>query len=128
MSPGLAMQSRSHHLQRQPSDATANCVFPLCQCPAVPGLCHVIHSASPHAHPPMRTHPPPRAPPVGSALPRAHPHPPPPRARAGGHYTADVLQGDGKWLRFNDAVVDMVNEKAVLAERPYLLFYQRVRS
>lgn len=43
----------------------------------------------------------------------------------GGHYTADVLQPDGRWLRFNDAVVDAVNEAAVLAERPYLLFYQR---
>lgn len=44
---------------------------------------------------------------------------------AGGHYTADVLQPDGRWLRFNDAVVDLVSEHTVLSERPYLLFYQR---
>lgn len=48
---------------------------------------------------------------------------------SGGHYTADVLQPDGvTWLRFNDAVVDVVPEAAVLGERPYLLFYQRSRS
>ncbi len=45
---------------------------------------------------------------------------------AGGHYTSDVLQPDGRWLRFNDAVVDLVAEGTVLAEKPYLLFYQRV--
>ncbi len=45
---------------------------------------------------------------------------------AGGHYTSDVLQPDGRWLRFNDAVVDLVAEGTVLVEKPYLLFYQRV--
>lgn len=45
----------------------------------------------------------------------------------GGHYTADAVQHDGKWLRFNDAVVDIVPIELVLAERPYLLFYQRIR-
>ncbi|KXZ42153.1 hypothetical protein GPECTOR_194g321 [Gonium pectorale] len=48
------------------------------------------------------------------------------RSIAGGHYTADVLQPDGRWLRFNDAVVDLVPESLVLSERPYLLFYQRM--
>ena len=52
----------------------------------------------------------------------------PSRVVAGGHYTADVLQGEGRWLRFNDAVVDMVSEKTVLLEKPYLLFYQRVHA
>lgn len=50
------------------------------------------------------------------------------RNMTGGHYTADVLQGEGRWLRFNDAVVDMVSEKTVLLEKPYLLFYQRVHA
>ena len=45
----------------------------------------------------------------------------------GGHYTADAVQHDGQWLRFNDAVVDAVPLELVLAERPYLLFYQRIR-
>lgn len=29
--------------------------------------------------------------------------------RTGGHYTADVMQADGKWLRFNDAQVSTVD-------------------
>jgi hypothetical protein len=44
---------------------------------------------------------------------------------AGGHYTADVLQPEGCWLRFNDAQVDVVSQEAVLSEKPYLLLYQR---
>ncbi|KAJ9519570.1 hypothetical protein QJQ45_000651 [Haematococcus lacustris] len=45
---------------------------------------------------------------------------------AGGHYTADVLQPEGRWLRFNDAQVDMISLDTVLSEKPYLLFYQRI--
>ena len=62
---------------------------------------------------------------------RLHSLPLPPRSLCcpytGGHYTADALQHDGRWLRFNDAEVDAVPLDAVLSERPYLLFYQRVR-
>ncbi|MEW5308384.1 MAG: hypothetical protein WDW38_000351 [Sanguina aurantia] len=43
----------------------------------------------------------------------------------GGHYTADVLQPDNTWLRFNDAVVEPVSEQTMLAEKPYIMFYQR---
>jgi ubiquitin carboxyl-terminal hydrolase 10 len=42
-----------------------------------------------------------------------------------GHYTADARQRDGGWLRFDDGDVARVPLRAVLAERPYLLFYQR---
>jgi ubiquitin C-terminal hydrolase len=45
--------------------------------------------------------------------------------RAGGHYTAHVLQEDGRWLHFNDAAVSFVAQGQVLNERPYLLVYQR---
>ena len=49
------------------------------------------------------------------------------RSLAGGHYTADALQPDGRWLHLNDAAVNVVPLSAVLHERAYLLFYQRVR-
>ncbi len=52
--------------------------------------------------------------------------PPPSRHPAGGHYTADVLQPDGCWLHFNDHQVDVVPVSQVLAEKTYLLFYQKV--
>jgi ubiquitin carboxyl-terminal hydrolase 10 len=45
-----------------------------------------------------------------------------------GHYTADVLQPDGRWLRFDDGNVFLVSTQAVLSDRPYLLFYQRLDS
>ena len=46
-----------------------------------------------------------------------------------GHYTADVLQGDGAtWLRFDDSNVFRVSQQVVLSDRPYLLFYSRVDS
>jgi ubiquitin C-terminal hydrolase len=38
------------------------------------------------------------------------------------------LQPDGSWLRFNDAVVEIVSQETVLAEKPYLLFYQRIHQ
>jgi hypothetical protein len=36
-----------------------------------------------------------------------------------------VHQPDGRWLHFNDAQVTVVPESAVLAERPYLLVYEK---
>lgn len=45
---------------------------------------------------------------------------------SGGHYTADVLQPDGRWLRFNDATVGVVSQQAVLSEKTYMLVYQKV--
>ena len=42
-----------------------------------------------------------------------------------GHYTADAVQPDGTWLRFDDADVYCVKEAQVLADRPYMLIYQR---
>lgn len=43
-----------------------------------------------------------------------------------GHYTADVIQPDGRWLRFDDGNVFSVSQQAVMSDRTYLLFYQRV--
>lgn len=51
-----------------------------------------------------------------------------PMCAAAGHYTADVLQPDGRWLHFNDAAADMASEAQVLHGKPYLLFYHRVHS
>lgn len=45
-----------------------------------------------------------------------------------GHYTADVQQLDGQWLRFDDGSVFAVDKQTVLSDRPYLLFYQRVKQ
>ena len=45
-----------------------------------------------------------------------------------GHYTADVLQAGGKWLRFDDSDAYWMPEQKFLAERPYLLVYQRSSS
>lgn len=45
---------------------------------------------------------------------------------ASGHYTADVRQPDGRWLRFDDGHVTPASQQQVLVQRPYLLFYQRV--
>lgn len=42
-----------------------------------------------------------------------------------GHYTADVLQPDGRWLRFDDGNVFSVSQQTVMSERTYLLFYQK---
>lgn len=44
-----------------------------------------------------------------------------------GHYTADVVQPDGKWLRFDDSDVYWVKEQQVLDDTPYLLVYERQR-
>ena len=43
-----------------------------------------------------------------------------------GHYTADCRQLDGRWLRFDDAVVSVVPINRVLQEQAYVLFYKRV--
>jgi ubiquitin carboxyl-terminal hydrolase 10 len=45
-----------------------------------------------------------------------------------GHYTADVQQPDGRWLRFDDGSVYSVGLQAVFTDRPYLLFYQRRKT
>ncbi|KAI7836053.1 hypothetical protein COHA_010084 [Chlorella ohadii] len=45
---------------------------------------------------------------------------------AAGHYTADVKQPGGQWMRFDDGQVFFVSQQQVLVQRPYLLFYQRV--
>jgi hypothetical protein len=68
---------------------------------------HPLSPSLPLTLPPPQTHTP------------THPQP-------GGHYTTDSLQPDGKWLRFDDAQVDLVPIELVLAERPYILLYQRV--
>ncbi|CAI5954789.1 unnamed protein product [Closterium sp. NIES-65] len=47
------------------------------------------------------------------------------RDPSSGHYTADVRQPDGSWLRFDDARVLSVSAKRVLQEQAYLLLYQR---
>ena len=44
-----------------------------------------------------------------------------------GHYTADVVQPDNTWLRFDDSDVFVVGQQKVFAESPYLLIYERVR-
>ena len=44
----------------------------------------------------------------------------------GGHYTADVKQEDGSWLRFDDASVVQLSRRQVLDQRVYLVMYQRV--
>lgn len=41
-----------------------------------------------------------------------------------GHYTADVRQPGGDWLRFDDDKVSRVNFRSVIGEKVYLLFYQ----
>ena len=48
------------------------------------------------------------------------------RTPASGHYTADVKQPDGEWLRFDDDYVSHVNLPAVLSRdtETYLLFYE----
>ena len=44
---------------------------------------------------------------------------------AAGHYTADVRQRDGRWLRFDDADLSYVPADRVVNDaRAYLLFYQ----
>lgn len=46
---------------------------------------------------------------------------------ANGHYVADVLQPDGGWLHFNDALVRPIPLRQVLARQAFMLFYQRVK-
>ncbi|KAK9840619.1 hypothetical protein WJX81_004670 [Elliptochloris bilobata] len=46
------------------------------------------------------------------------------RTPASGHYTADVRQEDGRWLRFDDSNVTSVPLSRVLDDKAYLLFYQ----
>ena len=44
---------------------------------------------------------------------------------ADGHYTADVMQSDGQWLRCDDASTVRVRSADVLHDQTYLLFYAR---
>lgn len=48
------------------------------------------------------------------------------RTPASGHYTADVKQPDGEWLRFDDDYVTHVNLPQVLSRdtETYVLFYE----
>lgn len=47
------------------------------------------------------------------------------RVLSSGHYTADVKQADGRWLRFDDNNVSVVPQPRVLdVQAAYLLFYQ----
>lgn len=43
-----------------------------------------------------------------------------------GHYTADVLQPNGKWLRFDDDKVSYVSQLDVTNNVAYLLLYRKV--
>lgn len=43
----------------------------------------------------------------------------------GGHYSAHALQPDGRWLHFNDASVAPASPRQVLAEKAYVLAYER---
>jgi len=44
----------------------------------------------------------------------------------GGHYTAHILDGDGKWCYYDDSrVTEDVDEKEVLSEAAYVLYYRR---
>lgn len=40
-----------------------------------------------------------------------------------GHYISTCKINDGRWFRFNDSMVTLVNEEDVLKEQAYLLFY-----
>ncbi len=40
-----------------------------------------------------------------------------------GHYL-NYCKRDGKWLRYDDAKVDVVGDATVLAQNPYMLLYQ----
>lgn len=50
------------------------------------------------------------------------------RAISSGHYTADVLQADGKWLRFDDNNVFRVSQETILRGTPYVLIYERLEK
>eukprot|EP00271_Cylindrocystis_brebissonii_P020783 TRINITY_DN704_c0_g5_i1.p1 TRINITY_DN704_c0_g5~~TRINITY_DN704_c0_g5_i1.p1 ORF type:complete len:1137 (+),score=257.14 TRINITY_DN704_c0_g5_i1:236-3646(+) len=45
---------------------------------------------------------------------------------SGGHYTADVRQPNGQWLRFDDSHVSAIPLKVALHDQAYLLIYKRV--
>jgi len=50
------------------------------------------------------------------------------KAISSGHFTADVLQPNGDWLRCDDDNLYYIPEKQVLSDRPYLLFYERIKN
>lgn len=43
-----------------------------------------------------------------------------------GHYTADALYPNDRWLRFDDASVTSVGIDKVLHDQAYVLFYKQV--
>jgi hypothetical protein len=43
-----------------------------------------------------------------------------------GHYICYVRLGDGRWAKCDDGRVEETDEETVLAQKAYLLFYERV--
>ena len=43
----------------------------------------------------------------------------------GGHYTAYVKNANNKWYEFNDTLVNEIQEKNVISEKSYCLFYRK---
>lgn len=43
----------------------------------------------------------------------------------GGHYTANVLNADGKWHNFNDRIVSEIKPEQVITNKAYCLFYRK---
>jgi hypothetical protein len=44
---------------------------------------------------------------------------------AKGHYVSFVRLNDGRWCKCNDETVTVVTEASVLAQKAYMLFYER---
>lgn len=43
----------------------------------------------------------------------------------GGHYTANVLNANGKWYNYNDRIVREIKQKDVITNQAYCLFYRK---
>ena len=43
----------------------------------------------------------------------------------GGHYTANVLNANGKWYQFNDTSVTEIPETQVVTQAAYCFFYRK---
>ena len=43
----------------------------------------------------------------------------------GGHYTSYVKNANGKWYVFNDTNVSEIEEKSVITNQAYCLFYRK---
>ncbi|KAL2491702.1 Ubiquitin carboxyl-terminal hydrolase 24 [Abeliophyllum distichum] len=48
------------------------------------------------------------------------------REASKGHYTADTLYPNGRWLRFDDASVTAISTSKVLHDQAYVLFYKQI--